>query len=506
MAAGMVLAVASCSTTDEPMAAGKSDIAIAVNAPAAAMSRATVELPAGYTMHCVMQLLDESNNAVGTQKTATIDAATGTGTFVITAADQELGVKALFWAEYIDAAGKSVYNTADLKAVSYNTTSFDLADAAAMAATDAFCGKLDALKNGANVTLLRPFSNINFVPANPDKVAAAKKMTVSYATPSAYNVFNGTAAETTAVTFTNASFDATVTPWFSTFVFAPVDQTSLAGEVSIALSDGLTQTITIESGSLPLNPNFQYTVSATIGDVELSDINISVGVEPGYSKPEFKVGGYVNAAGEPVANASEAAGIVFHVGAIGADATDLYDAKFAGKTIKGYAVALENASKTRQKLVGEDPVTGMSQTAYANGAQGTAAFLEAFAGSAFATAFTDWRSAHPTTGDNVTEWYIPSLKQSTEFFGMLYPSSAGVAATGSDSFKAMFPNSDMFDTMGTLYYAPCDFNSQGNVAAVRLVVAGEDPDWTISYVAAQMTTATGKNQSALCRPMITIFE
>lgn len=504
-AAVLALSMASCSSTDEPAIGAASDITIGVSAPVASISRAALELPEGYTMHCILQLLDENNEAVGEQKNAVIDATTGTGTFTITASDQETGVKALFWAEYIDAAGKSVYNTADLKAISYSNTSFDLANTAAMAATDAFCGKLDALKNGENVTLTRPFANINFIPTNPDKVAAAKKLTVTYTAPTAYNIFNGTATETAELTFTNSSFDAAATPWFSTFVFAPVDKTALDSEIVIALSEGLTQTVTVESGKVPLNRNFQINVGATIGDLELSDITIGVGVDPEYSKPEapkFEVGAYVNAAGEAVATADEAAGIVFYVGALGDDAIANYDAKFAGKTIKGYAVALENVSKGRQNL-NPELVPGLSATTWANGAEGTASFLSDFAGSAFATTFTEWKEGHAVSGDNVTEWYIPALKQLTTWLFMLYPTNTGDPATGSEAFKALFPRSDIFDRapIVTVNYASCTINNNGNISCVRMN-AGDTPN----AQAAQITTATQTNQSALCRPMITIFE
>ena len=64
--------------------------------------------------------------------------------------------KALFWAEYVPESGAAnkVYNTADLRAVGYNTASFDLTNDALMAASDAFCGKLETIAN-ASVTLKR---------------------------------------------------------------------------------------------------------------------------------------------------------------------------------------------------------------------------------------------------------------------------------------------------------------------------------------------------------------
>lgn len=503
MVAGFGLAMASCSTTDEPMATPNSDITIAVKAPVEPMGRAAVDLPEGYTMHCIMQLLDENNNTVGEQKTAAIDAATGTGTFTITAADQEQGAKALFWAEYINSSEESVYNTADLKAVSYATTDFTVTDAPA---TDAFCGKLDALTDGANVTLTRPFANVNFAPTNPEKVEAAKKMVVTYTTPAGYNVLNGTvdATKATKVTYTNASFDSNDTPWFSTFVFASADATTLDSAIEIALSEGLTQTITIGENKVPLNENFQISVSAEIGDVELSDITVTVGVDPGYNKPKFEVGAYVNAAGEPVATAAEAAGIVYYLGAYGDDAADKYDAKFAGKTIKGYAVALKNVEAGRQSF-GTALVTGLTQTNWSNGAQGTASFLERFADSAFATTYTAWAEKNATTGDNASKWYIPTLKQLSAWLHMLYPIQDGEAATGTEAFKSLFlpqyPN--IFDRSGieTVNYASCSINKDGNVSGVRMN-GGENP----TMKEAGINTATQANQSALCRPMFTIFE
>ena len=76
--------------------------------------------------------------------------------------------KALFWAEYVPESGAAnkVYNTADLRAVGYNTASFDLTNDALMAASDAFCGKLETIGN-ASVTLKRPFANVSVKPKNP---------------------------------------------------------------------------------------------------------------------------------------------------------------------------------------------------------------------------------------------------------------------------------------------------------------------------------------------------
>lgn len=508
MAAGAALTMASCSSSEEPMPEQLSDITIAVNAPVASLTRAAVELPEGYTMKCVLQLLDATNANVGTQTTADIDVATGKGSFVISADAQANGAtKAIFWADYRDKDGKSVYNTVDLKAVGYSTVSFDLSDNAAMAATDAFCGKLETIKDGASVTLLRPFANINFTPSNPEKVSEAKKMIVTYNAPAAFSVLSGTAADNAALEFTNNSFDAKSTPWFSTFIFASSDQTTLNSAITIDLSEGVDKQIKIPAGKVPLNENYQINISAEIGDENLEDITVNFEINTGFDKPEapkMEVGSYVNASGEAVASAEEAVGIVFHLDAMEGDEASLYGDKFAGKTIKGYAVALNNVIKGRQVL-NTEPTGALTETSWVNGAEGTESFLNDFKGSAFATTYTEWVNANPLNSNNVSGWYIPSLNQLSSWIGMIYPDTNGNAATGSDAFKALFPDDAMFDRdpFATVYYASCSINSNGNVSGVRLNVTDDELD---NAGAAQMTTATKANQSAICRPMFTIFE
>ena len=117
-------------------------VTISVQAPVNNVFSRAVTIPDGYTMQCIMQLLNADGNKIGDQVT-------------------------------------KVYNTADLRAVGYNTASFDLTNDALMAASDAFCGKLETIGN-ASVTLKRPFANVSVKPKNPEVAAAANKLEITY--------------------------------------------------------------------------------------------------------------------------------------------------------------------------------------------------------------------------------------------------------------------------------------------------------------------------------------
>ena len=269
----LALVVAGCaSTVDEPIVKG-GDVTLTVSTPAP-QSRADITVPTGYSMKCVLQLLDENGNKALNQKI--VDVVNGTASFTITSAERAKAKKALLWAHYVKN-NSSVYNTSDLKVVTYNTTNFDMTDAALMAAMDAFCGKVESLDDDANVTLTRPFANVRFTAKNPEVCALARNLEVTYTAPASYSVLSGTT--TSAITLSNSNFKSTDAPWFSTFVFAPSGTTYLGSDIKLALSSGLKQTITLPGNSIPLDANKQINVSATIGGSmsELDNITICYG-------------------------------------------------------------------------------------------------------------------------------------------------------------------------------------------------------------------------------------
>ena len=271
----LALVVAGCaSTVDEPIVKG-GDVTLTVSTPAP-QSRADITVPTGYSMKCVLQLLDENGNKALNQKI--VDVVNGTASFTITSAERAKAKKALLWAHYVKN-NSSVYNTSDLKVVTYNTTNFDMTDAALMAAMDAFCGKVESLDDDANVTLTRPFANVRFTAKNPEVCALARNLEVTYTAPASYSVLSGTTTTTSAITLSNSNFKSTDAPWFSTFVFAPSGTTYLGSDIKLALSSGLKQTITLPGNSIPLDANKQINVSATIGGSmsELDNITICYG-------------------------------------------------------------------------------------------------------------------------------------------------------------------------------------------------------------------------------------
>lgn len=482
------------------------DIAVTVstNDP---LSRAGVETIEGYQLTCIMQLIDETGAMVGAQKT--MSAASGATTFVITGAEQEAGAKqALFWAEYQPTAANAakIYNTADLKDITYSTNAIKLDDKT-IAACDAFAGKLTTLTANASVTLTRPFARVSFTPENPENAAGCNKLEVRYNTPSGFNVLNGTTSAKTEVTYTNSNFDPAKTPWFVNYIFSSQASSMLDEEIKIDVTGSKTFNLTIAAGKIPTDANYMVNVSGKLGEAPTQDIEVDIDINGGWNndpeKPaEIKVGSYVDAQGNAVANASDAVAVIYAVGALDGDNIEAYPAAFAGKTIKAYAVALENIGN--RLSFGETTITGLEAAQGTNGSQMTLLTNPQVKDTAIGQAWAEWTASNKTTGDNVTAWYVPTLNQLSYWLGMIAPSNTGDAATGSDAFKALFPATNIFDRdpISTVNYLSTTINDQGNPSGVRLNVTGDDYNWQ----AAGIAISTRTNQTAIVRPMFTIFE
>jgi len=479
----------------------KAPVTISVQAPVNnPLSRADVTIPDGYTMQCIMQLLDAEGNTVGTQDIKQVN--DGKVSFTISVDEQKNVAKALFWAEYVPIAGAAgkVYDTADLRAVGYNTASFDMTNAALMAACDAFCGKLETIGN-ASVTLKRPFANISVQPKNPAVAASATNLEVKYNALSGYDILEGKCSTTVPVTYTNASFNSENGAWISNFFFAPTDVTKFAGEVTMTLSGGYDKVITIPTNTLPLDVNMQIMAKFEIGD---GKFDIEVGVDPDYEALEMKVGSYINAEGKVVRDAADAVGIVFALEAIGSDVPANYPTAFQEKTIAGYAVAIENVAVTRQLLNTELLTTLSENKSITNGTQATDALLTGIGEVAFKTTYNDWVTSHSLNSENLSAWYIPTLPQLSAFMGMLFQIEG---ETIDDVFKAIpeFADNKMFEgeTKKDVFYASCSISNNkegnGNIGAL-LAKTTKVANSTFIKV------AESKDQKALCRPMITIFK
>ena len=482
-------------------------VTISVQAPVNnVFSRAGVAIPNGYTMQCIMQLLNADGDKIGDQVTKPVT--DGKVSFTISVDEQKEVSKALFWAEYVPESGAAnkVYNTADLRAVGYNTASFDLTNDALMAASDAFCGKLEMIGN-ASVTLKRPFANVSVKPKNPEVAAQADKLEITYNALSGYDILEGKCTATAPVTYTNASFVSADGNWFANFFFAPSNVGKFTEEITMTLSGGYSKEIKIPANTLPLDANMQIMAKFEIGD---GNFDIEVGVDPDYEALEMKVGSYINAEGKVVRDAADAIGIVFKMEAIGSDVPANYPVALQGKTIAGYAVAIENVATARQSLNPDGVLTNLVETAASmtNGTQITEALLTSIGDVAFKTTYEKWVGEHSLSSENLSAWYIPTLSQLSAFMGTLF-TMKGIPATGSEDFRNLpefeFVNGKMFDreTIATVNYASSTINNQSNVSGVRINVAnGVVTDATEAGIDVKGKT----NQQALCRPMITIFK
>lgn len=233
-------------------------------------------------------------------------------------------------------------------------------------------------------------------------------------------------------------------------------------------------------------------------------------MDPDYEALEMKVGSYINAEGKVVRDAADAIGIVFKMEAIGSDVPANYPVALQGKTIAGYAVAIENVATARQSLNPDGVLTNLVETAASmtNGTQITEALLTSIGDVAFKTTYEKWVGEHSLSSENLSAWYIPTLSQLSAFMGTLF-TMKGIPATGSEDFRNLpefeFVNGKMFDreTIATVNYASSTINNQSNVSGVRINVAnGVVTDATEAGIDVKGKT----NQQALCRPMITIFK
>lgn len=519
-ALGAALFMASCSNEEVIVPQATGDITVTVKTETGINSRALATIP-GYELQCTMQLVDESGNNVGSQQEAS--AASGTASFTILATDLDAGAaKALFWAQYVPTSGKGVYNTADLKNVTYNTISFDLTDNTAIAACDAFAGLLSNLSNGASVTLTRPMIQFSFTPTNPEVVAAANSLTLDYETPSGYNVLTSNTTTYTKVTYTNSSFDPNADPWFITYIIAPANLSTLDKAITMTITGtDLSVVNNLPANQINLDANYMVDGSGELDpEKKNADIDVTVTVDGKYEgevEPVFELGAYVNAAGQPVAKAKDAVAVVFYVGAMnvknGTDAPSLYPTEYQSKTIKGYAIALNRAGTRANISDAADKFTlTENEGTIINGWGATEEMLKNsdFASGAAGQQFTQFKADNALTsiGNTTTDWYLPSTSQLqwwiTRFTTVTSPIGGNtMIATPDDTFKSIFTKENVYDrnSFVSCKYISSTVNDKGLISGAQIAEntnEGEYGEFTYS----QFKT----NNPAVVRPMFTIFE
>lgn len=501
------------------------DFVITVNASSAATSRAdeSAEVPVidGYEFKCIMQLLNEAGGTVGSQ--SVVSMSSGSASFTITGENIDNGaVKAIFWAEYQPTAGGGkVYETSDLKNITYRSTTFDLATANSTAVFEAFAGKLGKIEKGASVTLKRPVSKIVFSPKNRENVSDANSIEIKYVTASGYNVLDETSSGTSEITLNKGSFDPQAEgAWFTTFMLCPANQSNAAGDITINLSgdNGYSRAITIPAKSIPADPNHIYNITA---DITHGDISISVSVDsswaandangggdespdPGKQDPEpdpnpgddtgeetkgdtnYVLGSLIDANGYVTTDQTKAVAVYFIDGAFEEDVIGKYQ-EYAGKSIKGYAVAIKNISDTPLLA------TLNSSTSIVSGGYGytnTDKLLSYLSGSPFESAFKVWRENNKINNPNITDWYIPSWVQK--------PYMSNIHAV-------LITNG--INTLHDILYEgstqPYIFSTVGSSNPLKFRVGTVQEDSGSGLVAGG--NVFSESMEVYCRPMVTIF-
>ena len=395
-------------------------ITLQINIPAP-VTRAMPTVPDGYQLRCMMDLVDTNGDRISDTERIVQTVSSDNLTFTFNAPDNEYSC--LFWADYVptssDINTDNLYNTTDLTNVTYAKTGNDLFN---NDAADAFYGSVSSAMLQNAITLSRPFARVNIMadPDVADQYTAYDQVSAIYDAPSGFNVMDGSISSTAAVSYSGPTSEDY---WFSTYIFAGVNKTSISGDINLTLTD--TEAVEpelslhIAGSAIAVDGNQWLNVEVTPtvdGDTDIT-ITFPSDMQDPNAPYVFKVGDYINAAGEPVADASSAVAIVFATAEDKDDASDYGE----GKTPQAYAISLVKA--TGRDYIKDGGSGTWTVTLTDNSATDAASpysgymFSDAIlttVGDFNSTMFNNyktWLGTNALTGENLSAWYIPSFQQ-----------------------------------------------------------------------------------------------
>lgn len=464
--------IVSTATGDEPTAGQLVRISASLPQEAASRGMTTVT---DYKARCIMQLVDASGVAIEGQRY--VEEVTGDQvTFEFTAPGQDY--QCVFWADYIQESAPSMetdyfYTTTALPAVTLGKLNKNVMFGTE--AADAFCGVITDPSNGLNITLKRPLAKVNIGSNTPENYAGYDQVTVGrMQIPNNYNILTKT---TDVATTQEIRLDATsminadAGEWTYFFVFAPVDQTNYTFDIPVTITDaagsleGKSATVSIVPVDDNVESNINFTPEGGSGEEPEpepgNDMQINVSFDNEYEETAdpnaLAVGDYIDATGAKVTDASSAVAIVF---ALANGVTD--NSNYEGKTVEGYAIALENASNRTYLKNGSSGTWDSSLTATNDAtndysgytySQALMASLEAQTESSILTSYNTWLGEHTTSG-NLSTWYIPTYDQATAALSSVDPALAAalqeVRANGTWVLTSSV-NADGTSIKGVLY-------------------------------------------------------
>ena len=416
---------ASCSQEEIVSTNGGGDnkVRLSVNVSGAQPNtRATQSLAVeGYVMRCIAQAVNAEGKLID-GFSQTVSVSEGTAHFEFEAPE---GVaKYIFWADYVSgndhtASDNAFYNAADLTKVGYrlnqNAKLFN------NQAADAFCASVaaDEVTTGS-VTLKRPFTRLV---VRQSQVASMGLTGLTNIVPninagSGYNVATGEATTNTTVglaegeTLTALTDDADF--YFFCYAFAaPATQDAPTTIVFNDGSDTNQKTLSIAVEDMQ-NLTANNSVNLTPEDIEGDKISVDLEIDNGYDEPTLEVGSYIYADGTFGTNSENAVAVVFAMADGKTDTSDYGE----GKTAAAYAISLNKAIANRLQLgITYDTDLQLAVTAVDYSGYTFTSAIQTAMSSHTATnypafnAFFNANQLDELTGDNLSNWYIPSITQ-----------------------------------------------------------------------------------------------
>lgn len=501
MAVFTLLFMAACSQ-EEIISSNETNggkVVLSVNVSGATPDTRAVADVQGYVMRCIMEAVDSEGTVIeGTRMVQPVTAGKATFEFEKNAS----AANYLFWADYVEGtdindAKKVVYNAETLTNITYrlNKTNGLFNNPAA----DAFCATVATDNLAGSVTLKRPFTRIAVKTADVDALGLTG---LTHINPNLYagagfNVATGKAT-------TKGQFQATADSYvpvltdgefaFYCYVLATVADETRTSTITFSNEDGTsTKSIQLTADQM-MSLQSNTSVSLKPGDdkikVEIVIDDAFEGEETDPEEPqpagELKVGAYINAQGEVVAEATDAVAVVFSMAEGKADNSVYAE----GKTAKAYAVSLNKAinrlrlgdCSTLSLATTDDASQAYAGYSFSNSIktafdamEGDKSTLQIF------NAFFTNNELTPVSASNLSEWYIPSIAQITDFMAL-------EDATLKANVKAAYSGN---------YYCVSSSVVDGSVQGCLINVA----DGTVSKTETMSSTASG-----LIFSVLTIFE
>lgn len=416
-------------------------------------SRTLPEAPEGHQLRCIMVVDYNTEDDVRMEQVAGETMVNEKFRFTFTPAEEDY--TCLFWADYVDGTTESdgkyadkYYNTADLTNVTYKVSDNTLFN---NPACDAFFGH--SLAGSPNAVLKRPFVKLSFKDQKHETVQAASSLSVTYTVPSGFSVKDNTVSGNSnqEIKLTaSAPADKDNDIWFYNYVFAPANVNKLPGDILMTVGED--DDVKIKTASLLLTQNYDITacIDFTSGD---GNVDVDVDIDDEYNDPKApKVGQFMQKDGtfSDTYSAGNSVAIVFAAGPKGGDVATNYGQP-DGTKIWGYAMGLSSTMRTAIQNEANDPtfpdlksLNGEApwQLDDYNGYTYTTNLRSVMEGysSQLMTVFDTWKQENALTGDNVSEWYIPSARQLLDLIAFSLGYEGGTDETTKETVDAVSKN------------------------------------------------------------------